>query len=90
MAIVSTEGRWIEVNPALCKLLGYQAGDLVGRQLHEFSHPDDLPLTERVLDPLLGGDEDAVEVEKRYLRADGQVIEVVVNSALMRDDGGHA
>ncbi|MGV8922250.1 MAG: sensor histidine kinase [Thermomonas sp.] len=90
MAIISTEGRWIEVNPALCKLLGYQAGDLVGRHLHEFSHPDDLPLTERVLDPLLGGDEDAVEVEKRYLRADGQVIEVVVNSALMRDDGGHA
>ena len=90
MAIVSTEGRWVEVNPALCKLLGYQAGDLLGRQSREFSHPDDLPLTERVLDRLLGGDDDVVEVEKRYLRADGQVIEVVVNSALMRDESGHA
>ncbi len=90
MAIVSTEGRWIEVNPALCKLLGYQAGDLIGHQLHEVSHPDDLPLTERVLDRLLGGDEDVVEVEKRYLHADGQIIEVVVNTALMRDDSGRA
>jgi len=90
MAIVSTDGYWIEVNPALCKLLGYQAGELVGRQLHEFSHSDDLPLTERVLDRLPGSGEDVVEVEKRYVRADGQVIEVVVNSALMRDDSGHA
>ena len=90
MAIVSTEGRWIEVNPALCRLLGYQAVDLIGRQVHEFSHPDDLPLTERVLRRLLAPDEDVVEVEKRYLRADGKTIEVVVNSALMRDDKGDA
>ena len=90
MAIVSTEGRWIEVNPALCELLGYQAVDLIGRQVHEFSHPDDLPLTERVLSRLLAPGEDVVEVEKRYLRADGEIIEVVVNSALMRDESGHA
>lgn len=90
MAIVSTEGRWIEVNPALCKLLGYQAGGLVGRQVHEISHPDDVPLTERVLDRLLCGEEDALEVEKRYVCADGHVIEVVVNSALMRGESGHA
>ena len=90
MAIVSTEGRWIEVNAALCKLLGYQAGELVGRQLHEFSHPEDLSLTERVLERLLSGNEDVVELEKRYLRADGKAIDVVVNSALMRDEAGDA
>lgn len=90
MAIVSIEGRWIEVNPALCKLLGRHADDLVGHQLHEVSHPDDLPLTERALERLLSGDDDVVEIEKRYLHADGHVIEVVVNTALMRDDSGHA
>ena len=90
MAIVSTEGRWIEVNPALCKLLGYQAGELLGRQVHDVSHPDDLPLTERVLGRLLAPDEDVVEVEKRYVRADGKIIDVVVNSALMRDENGQA
>ncbi len=90
MAIVSTEGRWVEVNPALCKLLGYQADELLGRQIHDVSHPDDLPLTERVLERLVRTDEDVVEVEKRYLGADGRVIEAVVNSALMRDDNGHA
>lgn len=90
MAIVSTEGRWVEVNPALCTLLGYEAGELLGRQIHDVSHPDDLPLTERVLERLVSTDEDVVEVEKRYLRSDGHVIEAVVNSALMRGDNGHA
>lgn len=90
MAIVSTDGRWIEINPALCRLLGYQAQELIGQPVQALSHPDDLPLTQRALEPLPGGDEDVVEVEKRYLRADGEVIEVVVNSALMRDAGGHA
>ena len=90
MAIVSTEGRWIEVNPALCKMLGYQARELIGREVNAVSHPDDLPLTERVLERLLGGAEDAVEFEKRYICADGRTIELVVNSALMRDESGHA
>lgn len=90
MAIVSTEGRWIEVNPALCRLLGHEANELIGQPLHAVSHPDDLPLTQRVMERLLGGAEDVVEVEKRYLRADDEIIEVVVNSALMRDADGHA
>ncbi len=90
MAIVSTEGRWIEVNPALCKLLGHDASALVGQRVHAVSHPDELPLGQRVLERLRGGDEDAVEIETRYLRADGDVIEVVVNSALMRDADGRA
>jgi PAS domain S-box-containing protein len=89
MAIVSTEGRWIEVNPAFCRLFGYEARDLIGQPAQSLSHPDDLPLTHRVLERLLGG-EDQVEIEKRYLRADGRVLELQVNAALMRDAGGHA
>jgi PAS domain S-box-containing protein len=90
MAIVSTEGLWIEVNPALCQLFGYQEGDLIGTPAYALSHPDDLPLTHSMRDRLLVGGLDRVEIEKRYLRADGQVIEVVVNAALMRDAEGHA
>lgn len=90
MAIVSTEGRWIEVNPAVCQLFGYQASDLIGMPAQALSHPDDLPLGQSVQERLLVGGQEQVEIEKRYLRADGQVIEVVVNAALMRDAEGHA
>ncbi len=90
MAIVSTEGRFVEVNPALCSLFGYDAPEMIGRRVHEFSHPDDVLLTQQVLERLLDSDNGVVEFEKRYVRADGRVIEVVVNSALMRDAGGQA
>ena len=47
MAIVSLEGRFTDVNPALCRMLGRDSHELVGHLVHEVSHPDDLPLTER-------------------------------------------
>ena len=90
MAIVSAEGCWVEVNQALCNVFGYKAHELIGQPVHAMSHPDDVPLTFDLLDRMRAGGEDVVEVEKRYLHADGKVMDVVVNTALMRDAKGHA
>lgn len=88
MAIVSLEGRFVDVNPALCRMLGREANELVGQLVHDISHPDDLPMTERMRAALASGEQHSVEVEKRYLHRDGHVIEVQLNSALMRDADG--
>ncbi len=90
MAIVSLDGRWVEVNPALCRLLGYRVEDLVGELTQAVWHPDDLPLTQSTFARLLSGADDVVEIETRYVRADGNVIEVVANVAMMRDAQGVA
>ncbi|MEO6227075.1 MAG: PAS domain S-box protein [Thermomonas sp.] len=90
MAIVSTDGRWIEVNPALCKLFGRSPEELLGKQAWDVSHPDDLPLSQRVLESLLQGEMESVDFEKRYLHADGRVIETILTTALMRDAQGNA
>ena len=29
MALVSTDGGWLQVNPALCRMLGYEEGELL-------------------------------------------------------------
>jgi PAS domain S-box-containing protein len=88
MAIVSLEGCFVDVNPALCRMLGRDSGALLGRPVHEFSHPDDLPLTQHLLQGLACGALPALDVEKRYLHHDGRAIDVHLNAALMRDDGG--
>ncbi|MDQ3040461.1 MAG: ATP-binding protein, partial [Pseudomonadota bacterium] len=90
MAIISVQGLWVEVNPALAKLLGVPVDALIGCRVDALTHPDDLTFTEQVLDRLQDGGQEVVEVEMRCLHADGHVIEVVVNSALMREDGGRA
>ena len=88
MAIVSLEGRFIDVNPALCRMLGRDASALVGQRVHDISHPDDLPLTERLRRDLATEALPSVNVEKRYLHRDGRVIDVLLNAALMRDAQG--
>lgn len=89
MAIVSLEGRFIDVNPALCRMLGRDGTELVGRLVHDVSHPDDVPLTERLLAALATGAQPSVDSEKRYLHRDGHAIDVQLNSALMRDGQGN-
>jgi PAS domain S-box-containing protein len=88
MAIVSLEGRFVDVNPALCRMLGRDSHELVGHLVHDISHPDDLPLTERLRSTLASGESPSVEAEKRYVHRDGHVIEVQLTSALMRDADG--
>lgn len=88
MAIVSLEGRFVDVNPALCRMLGRDSHELVGHRVHEISHPDDLPLTERLVGALCSGEQPSIDAEKRYLHRDGHPIEVQLNAALMRDVDG--
>ncbi|HWS77343.1 MAG TPA: PAS domain S-box protein [Thermomonas sp.] len=88
MAIVSLEGRFLDVNPALCRMLGRDSGELLGHLVHDISHPDDLPLTERLRQQLASGEIPSVDVEKRYTHRDGHVVEVQLNAALMRDADG--
>lgn len=85
MAIVSLEGRWQEVNPALCRLLDRPAEQLVERPVQDFVHPDDAGAiaTSRERALLQGGV--AVTAERRYLRAGGNSIDVREHLAPLRD-----
>ncbi|MBA4300123.1 MAG: hypothetical protein C0433_08500 [Cyclobacterium sp.] len=42
MALVSEEGSFKDVNPSLCKLLGYPKEELLKLTFMEITHPDDL------------------------------------------------
>ncbi len=42
MALVSPQGRWLQVNKSLCNLLGYEADYLKTLTFQEITHPEDL------------------------------------------------
>ena len=89
MAIVALDGTWLDVNPALGRMLGYPAEALVGKPTQAFSHLGDLGVTPSLLQSLPSEEtEDVVETERRYLTADGSTLDVMVNAALMRDASG--
>jgi PAS domain S-box-containing protein len=88
MAIVALDGRIVEANPALAAMLGANPAELAGRGVREFTHPDDLELTEGLFADLLGGRRSSLAAEKRYLARDGSVVEVRLDTTLLRDAEG--
>lgn len=85
MAIASLDGILQNVNPALCRMLGYAGEDLVGHHLSELAHADDLAQDKALISDLLQGRQDYVEVEKRCRHHDGHILWGSLNVGVMRD-----
>ncbi|MDE3206135.1 MAG: EAL domain-containing protein [Acidobacteriota bacterium] len=88
MAIVGLHGRFEAVNPALCRLLGYPADELVGRSTVEVTHPEDRPRSQAVFARLLSGRAKTDQAHKRYVRSDGSFVTVVRTTTVLRDAKG--
>ena len=76
MASTSAEKGWLEVNDALCKMLGYSREELVRMNWAELTHPDDLDENLKLYDRILSGEIDSYTIENRFIRKDGEAIHV--------------
>jgi diguanylate cyclase (GGDEF)-like protein/PAS domain S-box-containing protein len=82
------DGRYIRVNQALCRMVGYTEAELLGCSYLDISHPEDrAPSLER-RQRLLAGEAVPTAAEKRYFHKDGSVIWISISSALVRDADG--
>ena len=88
LALVSTEGKWLKVNPALVKLLGYTPEELLASTFQQITHKDDLELDMQHIKQLLNSEIDSYQMEKRYLQKNGNWIWALLTVSLVRDDKG--
>jgi PAS domain S-box-containing protein len=87
-AIISLDGRFLQVNPALCDILGYLEADLLQTDFQALSHPDDLNEDLFKLDLLKAGSIPAYQIEKRYIRASGAIMWGLLSVSMVRDADG--
>ncbi|HEX8191033.1 MAG TPA: diguanylate cyclase, partial [Pyrinomonadaceae bacterium] len=85
MALVSTEGRWLQVNRSLCQILGYTEEELLLTDFLSVTHPDDLPTALSNIGQLLKGKVAASQMEKRYIHKSGHEVWVHWSVSLVRD-----
>lgn len=88
MALVALDGGWLEVNDALCAMLGRAPEELRGLTFLDLTHPDDIDADMALLRETLAGTRSGYAMQKRYLRADGSVVWGHLTVALLRDDDG--
>ena len=88
MALVSVDGRWLEVNDALCEMLGYSERELLEKTFMDVTHPEDLDADQQYVEKLLRDELDHYQMEKRYFHKNGQVIDVLLSVSGVHDADG--
>ncbi|NQU54044.1 MAG: PAS domain S-box protein [Bacteroidetes bacterium] len=82
------KGHFIDVNPALCKILGYSKNKITGKHFNQFSHPDDVSKNDELFNKLVVGEISFTNFEKRYIHKNGNIIHVNIRGQIINDSKG--
>ncbi len=89
MAVTGNDFRFLRVNEALCRMLGYSEPELLQKTWAEITHPEDVERligNWKFLHDNMGR---FVEAEKRYLHRDGHTVWVRIRISVIRDGAGN-
>ncbi len=88
MALVGTDGRFMQVNRSLCRIVGYSEDELLEKTFQEITHPNHLKADTEQVRRMLSGEIETYQVEKRYLHKDGHVVWGLLNISLVYGEEG--
>ena len=88
MAIIDMDGRWLQVNNALCRITGYSERELKAKTLRSLTHRDDVDIDVSLSRQLLDGKVSSYQVEQRCIHAWGHFVWVTMTVSLVRDGEG--
>eukprot|EP00456_Euglypha_rotunda_P060703 TRINITY_DN5080_c0_g1_i10.p1 TRINITY_DN5080_c0_g1~~TRINITY_DN5080_c0_g1_i10.p1 ORF type:complete len:314 (+),score=11.41 TRINITY_DN5080_c0_g1_i10:183-1124(+) len=88
--IVNFEGRIVDCNILLCRLLGYPKATLLNPSFtfYSITHPDSIAQTCLFIQAILSGRSRTYQVVKKYVTSDGRGMWVRVTAWLARDELG--
>ncbi len=88
MALCGLDGRWLDVNPALCALLGHRKEALLAADPQDLAHPDDRGRDDPQARGLLAGERETYQLESRYVHRDGHTVLALLSMSVVRDAHG--
>jgi diguanylate cyclase (GGDEF)-like protein/PAS domain S-box-containing protein len=79
IAITGPDFTFTQVNDEFCRILEYDAAELIGiRTIGDITFPDDIPASLAMVQKLMSREIDHYVLEKRYLAKSGRVVEVIL------------
>ncbi|MBA3486547.1 MAG: PAS domain S-box protein [Lysobacter sp.] len=89
MAIVDLDGGWRQINPAIERMFGYQASELLGQPIMALLHAEQSPPgLQAEIAALVGGSLGLIDARYRCLHRDGADLWMQANIAVMRSPAG--
>jgi PAS domain S-box-containing protein len=88
MALVSLEGRFMRVNPSLCRLLGYSENEFKDLRFQDITHPEDLETDLEYAGQLFRGEIQSYNMEKRYITKSGEYVWILLTGSMVTNDDG--
>ncbi len=80
------KGNFIDVNPAVCNMVGYTSEEILHKHFDQFSHPDDRKQNNELYKKLLENKIPHFDLEKRYIHKNGRIVNVLIRSQIVRDE----
>ncbi len=88
IALREPEGRFLECNPALTRMIGYSQEELRTMSLGLITHPDDEPKRHALFQDMVAGNVDDYSMDMRFFKKDGSLRWGHFHVALIREEDG--
>lgn len=88
VAVLDTNTRFRQANPAFCAITGYTEQELLGLDWSELTHPDDRAAMQSEIHRLLVSEMASFSLEERYYGKDDRIVWVRNSVSVMRDAAG--
>lgn len=89
MCVSGLDGRIMQANAALCRMLGYSEQELLGTAWADLTHLDDVEPCLRMKEQMLREPDGCLEAEKRYIHKSGSVVFARIKASMGREQGGN-
>lgn len=77
-------------NRKFCDILGYSLEEIETLSDSDITHPDEIKQSKKRFKSLLDGKVDSVYTEKRYVKKDGEFVDVILSASVIKDTQGNA
>ncbi|MEP6932654.1 MAG: PAS domain S-box protein [Nitrospirota bacterium] len=88
MALLALDGHWLQVNRALCDIVGYSEQELLKKRFQSLTPFDDWQAEAPLFQKLASGEIRSYYIEKRYVHKDGHLVWIQKSASLVSDDKG--
>lgn len=85
LSLTGLDGSCLEVNNALCEIMGYSKEELTQLNFREVTHPDDVGKDYELFEELLQGKRDFYQLEKRAYHKSGEIMHLFLSVSIVRN-----